>query len=150
LALFCRRERLTTKASFSCPAYWAAEAFDSSAHKGTFAYSPATHGWDTFYYLGNIFGGNRSRSSVESFDGTLAGAMLGSFDPNDNPVDPHVNPHWPTYDTREELVFQTVSMDPSAPADPVVVQSTSMHRFAKNQLARCEFWRGRISKNAGL
>lgn len=134
----------------SCPSYWLAEAFGSSAHKGTFAISPASHGWDTFYYLGDIFGGNRSRSSVESFDGALAGAILGSFDPNNNPANSHLNPYWPTFDTRREMVFNTTTTDLSSPADPRIVKTSSLKRFGKDQLERCEFWRGPISKNAGL
>ncbi|BGP29746.1 hypothetical protein JCM10296v2_001491 [Rhodotorula toruloides] len=136
--------------TFNCPSYWLAEAFGSSAHKGTFAISPASHGWNTFYYLGDIFGGNRSRSSVESFDGALAGAILGSFDPNKNPANPHLNPYWPTFNTHKELVFNTTTTKPGSPAGSHVVKTSSLKRFGKDQLERCEVWRGPISQNAGL
>jgi len=37
-----------------------------------------------------------------------------------------------------------------SPADPEVVKTSSLTSYGTSQRAKCDFWRGSISKNAGL
>lgn len=134
----------------SCPTYWSAEAFGSSAHKGIFNYGPATHAFDTSYYIGRVWDGKKSVSSVQSFTGALGG-FVKAFDPNKNPASSSVNPFWPTFDTGKQLMFDTeVDENTLSPADPEVVKTSSLTSYGTSQRAKCDFWRGSISKNAGL
>lgn len=133
----------------SCPTYWATSAFGSSAYKGTFDYGPATHAFDVQYYVGPITAGQNSFSSIQSFAGALAGYML-SADPNENPMNATVNPHWPTFDSNQELFFNTTARDTSSPANPTVVSTAGLSESGASQVNKCDFWRGSISVNAGL
>ncbi|TNY19939.1 cephalosporin esterase precursor [Rhodotorula diobovata] len=146
---FARVSSVLGDATLVCPTYWLASAFAPDAHKGLFSYGPGTHGFDSLYYSGAIWDGQKSVSSVQSLDGALGG-FLRAGDPNLNPANSTVNPAWPAWDPRAgrqrlELVFGTErSGDTLSEARPRVV------RTGEAQVERCAFWRGEVAARAGL
>lgn len=84
-----------------------------------------------------------------SFTGALEG-FVRTWDPNQNPAAPDLNPHWPTFDARKELLFNTTTGDSAAEADPKVIEASSIKVYGTSQTEKCDFWRGSISVNAGL
>ncbi|GAA6033960.1 hypothetical protein JCM8097_000429 [Rhodosporidiobolus ruineniae] len=143
-------------ATFICPDYWLAAAVSqsSTAWKGAFAQGSSYHQQDLPYFVGNVWAGDKSVASVQSFTGALVGFILAG-DPNANPTNTSVNPYWPAFRSEEEegrvMVFNTTSADPLSQADPRVVRLGEVRNLAgQGQREVCEFWRGSISKNAGL
>ncbi|GAA6026032.1 hypothetical protein JCM8202_002530 [Rhodotorula sphaerocarpa] len=146
---FDRIKNVIADATLICPTYWFTEAFGSDGWKGIFAYGNAYHHEDVGYYQGPIWDGERSVSSVVSFTGALEG-FVRTWDPNQNPAAPDLNPHWPTFDARKELLFNTTTGDSAAEADPKVIEASSIKVYGTSQTEKCDFWRGSISVNAGL
>ncbi|PRQ70093.1 cephalosporin esterase precursor [Rhodotorula toruloides] len=146
---FSRISAVIADSTFVCPTYWTAEAFGSSAHKGLFDYAPAHHATDNSYYIGSIWNGKKSVSSVQSFDGALGG-FIETFNPNNNAANKTINPYWPTFDSGKQLLFNTTTRDTLSPADPRIVETSSLTDFGTSQKTKCDFWRGSISVNAGL
>lgn len=134
----------------SCPTYWSVEAFGSSGYKSRFAYGAATHAFDLGYYLDELWTGTKSVSSIQSFTGAIGG-FIRHYDPNQNPANATINPSWPTYNSGDEMLFAlTMPMNLLSPAAPRIIETSSLTDFVTSQKEKCDFWRGSISKNAGL
>ncbi|GAA5853878.1 hypothetical protein JCM9279_005753 [Rhodotorula babjevae] len=147
---FTRISSIIADSTFVCPTYWSVEAFGSSSYKSLFAYGPATHAFDLGYYLDALWTGTKSVSSIQSFTGAIGG-FIRNFNPNDNPANSTINPSWPTYDSGEEMLFNlTMPMNLLSAADPRIIKTSSLNDFSTNQKEKCDFWRGSISRNAGL
>ncbi|GAA5946916.1 hypothetical protein JCM3775_004177 [Rhodotorula graminis] len=147
---FARISSIIADSTFVCPTYWSVEAFGTSAYKSRFAYGPATHAFDLQYYSGELWTGTKSVSSIQSFAGAIGG-FIRSYNPNDNPANSTINPSWPTYDSSEEMLFNlTMPLNLLSTADPRVIKTSSLTDFGTSQREKCDFWRGSISKNAGL
>ena len=95
-----------------------------------------------------IWNGKHSVSAETSFAGSFEG-FIQSYDPNNNPAT-DVNPHWSTFDSGEQLLFNTTSRNTLSEADPSIVQTSDIKVYGTTQTAKCDFWRGSISVNAGL
>ncbi|GAA5907577.1 hypothetical protein JCM8208_000006 [Rhodotorula glutinis] len=147
---FTRISTIIADSTFVCPTYWSVESFGSSAYKSRFAYGPATHAFDLGYYLDELWTGTKSVSSVQSFTGAIGG-FVRDYNPNDNPANATINPSWPSFDSGEEMLFNlTEPMNLLSAADPRIIETSSLKAFGSEQTSRCDFWRGSISKNAGL
>ncbi|TKA53421.1 hypothetical protein B0A53_04407 [Rhodotorula sp. CCFEE 5036] len=145
---FQRIEQVIGDSTFICPTYWTAEAFGANGWKGTFNYGNAYHADDAAWYDGPIWNGPHSVSALTSFIGGFEG-FIQSYDPNNNPAT-KINPYWPTFDTYQQMFFNTTTRSTDSAAAPHIIDSTSLRNFGTSQLARCDFWRGNISVNAGL
>ncbi|KWU41571.1 cephalosporin esterase precursor [Rhodotorula sp. JG-1b] len=145
---FQRIEQVIGDSTFICPTYWTAEAFGANGWKGTFNYGNAYHADDAAWYDGPIWNGPHSVSALTSFIGGFEGFIL-AHDPNKNPAT-KINPYWPTFDTYQQIFFNTTTRSTDSAAAPHIVDSTSLRNFGTSQLAKCDFWRGKISVNAGL
>ncbi|GAA5875393.1 hypothetical protein JCM3774_002974 [Rhodotorula dairenensis] len=145
---FSRISNIIADSTFVCPTYWTAEAFGSSAWKGIFDYGAATHGSDVGWYQGMIWNGKHSVSAETSFAGSFEG-FIQTYDPNNNPAT-DINPHWSTFDSGEQLLFNTTTRDTLSQADPSIVDTASIKVYGSTQTAKCDFWRGNISVHAGL
>ncbi|GAA5990724.1 hypothetical protein JCM10908_003209 [Rhodotorula pacifica] len=145
---FNRISNIIADSTFVCPTYWTAEAFGSSAWKGIFDYGAATHGSDVAWYQGPIWTRNHSVSAENSFAGSFEG-FIQTYDPNNNPAT-KINPSWPTYDSGEQVLFNTTTRSLLSEADPSIVQTSSISVYGTTQTTKCDFWRGSISVNAGL
>ena len=128
--------------------YWTAEAFGANGWKGTFNYGNAYHADDAAWYDGPIWNEPHSVSALTSFIGGFEG-FIQSGDPNKNPAT-KINPYWPTFDTYQQMLFNTTTRSTDSAAAPHIIDSTSLRNFGTSQLAKCDFWRGNISVNAGL
>lgn len=149
LPSFSRTGRLTrARYLFPPQTYWTAEAFKSNAWKGIFDYGPATHGSDVAWYQGMIWNGQHSVTAENSFAGSFEG-FIQTYNPNNNPAT-NINPHWPPFTTGEELLFNQTARSTLSKADPSIVKESSIMVYGTTQKAKCDFWRGSISVNAGL
>ncbi|GAA5993170.1 hypothetical protein JCM10908_001322 [Rhodotorula pacifica] len=149
---FQRIEQVIGDSTFICPTYWAVEAFGANGWKGTFNYGEAHHADDAAWYDGPIWApgiyGPHSVSALTSFIGGFEG-FIQTYDPNNNPAT-KINPPWPTFDSYQQMFFNTTTRNTGSAAAPHVIDSTSLRNFGTSQLAKCDFWRGNISVNAGL
>lgn len=87
--------------------------------KGTFNYGNAYHADDAAWYDGPIWNERHSVSALTSFIGGFEGFIL-AHDPNKNPAT-KINPYWPTFDTYQQMFFNTTTRSTDSAAAPHIL-----------------------------
>ncbi|BGP53624.1 hypothetical protein JCM8202v2_001191 [Rhodotorula sphaerocarpa] len=137
---FDRIKNVIADSTFVCP------GLITDAHTKTYRFVEAfgSHGWKGLFAYGNAYH-HDDVAAVTSFAGALEG-FLRAYDPNENPAAaPGVNPQWPTFDSRKQLVFNTTTGDPRAEANPEVIETAAIKVYGSTQMEKCDLWAGNIS-----